>query len=179
MSENWKSINGYENYEISDHGNIKNITTHKMLSPSIRSSGYYFIEVYDNKIRRTKAIHRLVAEAFLDNHDNKRCVDHIDRNKLNNHISNLRYASDSENQMNKSIQSNNTSGVIGVRFNKTKNKWIADIKKDGKSKHLGSFKTKEEAILARQKAEETYFKEFRAQNIYNISNSSNITINNS
>ena len=51
--EEWKSINGYENYEISDHGNIKNIKTNKMLSPSIRSTGYYFIEFYDNKIRRT------------------------------------------------------------------------------------------------------------------------------
>ena len=45
--------------------------------------------------------------------------------------------------------------------------------------NLGYFESKEEAIEARNKAEETYFKEFRAQNIYNISNSSNITINNS
>ena len=54
------------------------------------------------------------------------------------------------------------------------------IKKDGTKIHLGSFETKEEAIEARNKAEEKYFKEFRAQNIYNISNSTvNITINNS
>ena len=177
--EEWKSINGYENYEISDHGNIKNIKTNKMLSPNIRSTGYYFIELYDNKIRRTKAIHRLVAEAFLENPDNKRCVDHIDRNKLNNHISNLRYATDSQNNMNKSRQSNNTSGIVGVYFCKDRNKWRAVIKKDGNPIHLGYFETKEEAIEARSNAEETYFKEFRAQNIYNISNSSNITINNS
>ena len=176
--ETWKSINGYENYEISDHRNIKNITTHKMLSPNIRSTGYYFIEVYDNKIRRTKAIHRLVAEAFLENPDDKRCVDHIDRDKLNNHKSNLRYATNSENNMNKSRQSNNTSGAIGVSFRKDRNKWRATIQKDGKLIHLGYFETKEGAIEARSKAEETYFKEFRAQNIYNISNSSNITINN-
>ena len=153
MSENWKSIDEYENYEISDHGNIKNITTHKMLSPNIRSTGYYFIELYDNKIRRTKAIHRLVAEAFLDNHDNKRCVDHIDRNKLNNHVNNLRFATDSENGMNRSKPSNNTSGTIGVSFRKDRNKWRAVIKQNGNKIHLGSFETKEEAIEARSKAE--------------------------
>ena len=179
MEENWKSINEYENYEISDHGNIKNIKTNKMLSPNIRSTGYYFIELYDNKIRRTKAIHRLVAEAFLENPDDKRCVDHIDRDKLNNHKSNLRYATNSENNMNKSRQSNNTSGAIGVSFRKDRNKWRATIQKDGKLIHLGYFETKEGAIEARSKAEEKYFKEFRAQNIYNIYNSSNITINNS
>ena len=179
MSENWKSINVYENYEISDHGNVKNIKTNKMLKPSIRGSGYLCIDVYDNKLRSTKPIHRLVAEAFLENTDDKNCIDHIDRNRLNNHISNLRYATTSQNAMNKSIQSNNTSGIVGVYFCKDKNKWRAVIKKDRNPIHLGYFETKEEAIEARSKAEETYFKEFRAQNIYNISNSSNITINNS
>ena len=82
--------------------------------------------------------------------------------------------------MNKSRQSNNTSGIVGVYFCKDRNKWRAVIKKDGKKIHLGYFESKEEAIEARSKAEETYFKEFRAQNIYNISNSTvNININNS
>ena len=178
MSENWKSINGYENYEISDHGNIKNITTHKMLKPRVNNRGYNNVDLY-NIGKRTKQIHRLVAQAFLDNHDDKLCVDHIDRNRLNNHISNLRYATNSENSMNRSKCSNNTSGTTGVNFHKTNNKWRARITKDGARKNLGSFDSKEEAIEARNKAEEKYFKEFRAQNIYNISNSSNITINNS
>jgi hypothetical protein len=176
--EEWKFINGYENYKISDHGNVKNIITNKMLKPRINNRGYNNVDLY-NIGKRTKPIHRLVAEAFLENPDDKRCVDHIDRNKLNNHISNLRYATDSENGMNKSRQSNNTSGIVGVYFCKDRNKWRAVIKKDGNPIHLGYFETKEEAIEARSKAEEKYFKEFRAQNIYNIYNSSNITINNS
>jgi hypothetical protein len=176
--ENWKSIDEYENYEISDHGNVKNIKTNKMLKPRVNNRGYNNVDLY-NIGKRTKPIHRLVAEAFLENPDNKRCVDHIDRNKLNNHISNLRYATDSQNNMNKSRQSNNTSGIVGVYFCKDRNKWRAVIKKDRNPIHLGYFETKEEAIEARSKAEEKYFKEFRAQNIYNISNSSNITINNS
>lgn len=180
MSENWKSINGYENYEISDHGNIKIIKTNKMLKPRDNNIGYYIITLSKDGIKSTLKIHRLVAEAFLENPHNKECVDHIDRNKLNNHISNLRYATKSENNMNQSKRSDNTSGITGVNFDKARNKWKAQIQKDGKKINLGSFETKEEAIEARIKAEETYFKEFRAQNIYNISNSTvNININNS
>ena len=177
--EEWKFINGYENYKISDHGNVKNNITNKMLKHRINNRGYNNVDLY-NIGKRTKPIHRLVAEAFLENPDNKRCVDHIDRDKLNNHKSNLRYATNSENNMNKSRQSNNTSGAIGVFFRKDRNKWRAVINQNGNKIHLGSFETKEEAIEARSKAEETYFKAFRAQNIYNISNSTvNITINNS
>ena len=178
--ENWKSIDEYENYEISDHGNVKNIKTNKMLKPSIDGHGYYKVGLYKNKIRTTSRIRKLVAQAFLTNHDDKLCVDHIDRNRLNNHISNLRYATKSENGMNQSKRSDNTSGIKGVNFHKTNKKWRAQITKDGRKIFLGYFESKEEAIEARSKAEEKYFKEFRAQNIYNISNSTvNININNS
>ncbi len=181
MNENWKAIEGYENYEISDHGNLRNIKTQRIRKPYINGlnkSGYYHVDLTKNKTKAHLKIHRLVAQAFLENPENKKCVDHIDRNRLNNHISNLRFATNSENGMNKSKHSNNISGIVGVCFCKTKNKWKAKIQQDGKSKHLGFFESKEEAIQARQNAEETYYKEFRPQNI-NISNSSNITINNS
>ena len=46
--ENWKSINGYENYEISDHGNVKNIKTNKMLKPRNDGNGYYKVNLYNN-----------------------------------------------------------------------------------------------------------------------------------
>ena len=49
--ENWKSINGCENYEISDHGNVKNIITNKMLKPTIDSHGYYKVGLYKNEIK--------------------------------------------------------------------------------------------------------------------------------
>ena len=176
--ENWKSINGYENYEISDHGNIKNTKTNRMLKLNIDSNGYHQVSLCNNGKINLK-IHRLVAQAFLTNHDDKLCVDHIDRDKLNNHISNLRYATKSENSSNRTIGSNNTSGTTGVDFHKNNNKWRARIIKNRTQINLGYFESKEEAIEARNKAEEKYFKEFRAQNIYNISNSSNITINNS
>ncbi len=81
MSENWKSINGYENYEISDHGNIKNITTQRMRKQNIDRSGYNAVTLHYMNTSSRHNIHRLVAEAFLENPENKACIDHIDRNK--------------------------------------------------------------------------------------------------
>ena len=60
--------------------------------------------------RKSAKIHRLVAEAFIPNPENKECVDHIDKVRNNNNVNNLRWATKSENCMNKKIQSNNKSG---------------------------------------------------------------------
>ena len=76
-------------------------------------------------------------------------IDHMDGNATNNAISNLRLVTHSENHRNRYIQSNNTSGVTGIRF--INNKWRARIKIHGKEKHLGTFETKEQAIEVRKK----------------------------
>jgi HNH endonuclease/AP2 domain len=65
-------------------------------------------------------------------------VDHIDGNKLNNNIENLRETTATQNAQNRKIHKNNTSGVKGVYFNKYK-KWVAQLKIDNKVTYLGSF----------------------------------------
>ena len=65
--------------------------------------------------------------------------------------------------MNKITPKNNTSGHIGVSFDKTRNKWMAYIKLNGKMKNLGRYNSYEEAVAARENAEELYFKEYRLQ----------------
>lgn len=75
-------------------------------------------------------------------------VDHINLDKIDNGISNLRPATNAENQRNRSEQSNNTSGFKGVsRFKKT-GRWRAEIMIDGHKKYLGSFSTPEQAAVA-------------------------------
>lgn len=93
----------------------------------------------------------------------KNC-DHHNRNKLDNRSSNLVTCTVRENNRNKSIRSDNTSGVIGVSWNKNKNKWAVRIypEKTGE-KFIGYFTNKEDAIKARLEAEVKYYGEFAPQ----------------
>lgn len=83
--------------------------------------------------------------------------DHADRNELNNRRYNLRPCTASQNSMNKSVRSNNTSGVTGVSWSRTSNKWIVQISKDHKTKTVGAYVNKEDAIKSRLEAELQYF----------------------
>jgi len=160
MAEIYVNITGYPNYQISNFGNCKNVSTGLILKPGLRS-GYKFVNLWSDGDKGIKSIHKMVALAFILNPENKRCVDHIDHDKTNNNVSNLRYATDSENRQNVSITSNNTSGVVGVTFRSDNNKWKAFISINQKQKHLGCFTLKEDAITARTNAEILHYGEFR------------------
>jgi hypothetical protein len=156
--EEFETIKNFENYWISNYGNVMNEDTGEILKPFINKQGYYKVNLYNNQGRFTKIIHRLVAEAFIPNPNNKKCVDHIDNDKLNNNVENLRWATCQENNFNRKLNVNNTTGIKGVC--KTNNKWKAYISYNGKDYYLGLFKTKEEAIEARLNASKKYFGEY-------------------
>lgn len=80
-------------------------------------------------------------------------VDHINRDKTDNRISNLRLATRSENARNINRRRDNTSGITGVNFLPKTNRWTAKLTINGWNHFLGSFATKEEAVAARLKAE--------------------------
>lgn len=89
--ETWKDIKGYENlYQVSDLGNVKNIKTGRILKQKI-DNGYYRIGFSFNGKVKMFRVHRLVAEAFLPNPKNYKIVNHIDRNRKNNNVSNLEW----------------------------------------------------------------------------------------
>lgn len=87
-------------------------------------------------------------------------TDHIDGNKLNNTRSNLRICSHMENMRNRGRQKNNTTGFKGVYFQKSKNRFVAQINIGGKPKYLGSFQSAEEAAKAYAIAVSTHHGEF-------------------
>ena len=93
--EVWKDIQGYEGlYQISNTGKVKR--NNKILKFSI-AKGYEHICLYKNNKYKPFSVHRLVAEAFIPNPENKPQIDHIDGNPLNNKVDNLRWATAKEN----------------------------------------------------------------------------------
>ena len=138
-------IEGYENYFISNFGNVKISKTNKIMKPSTNRQGYKRINLSKNEKLKTFRVHRLVGNAFLENPDNKQMIDHIDENKANNNVKNLRWATRKDNGYNRGKQTNNTSGFKGVSFNKHTKKFESKISINGKLKHLGLFETAEEA----------------------------------
>lgn len=90
----------------------------------------------------------------------KKYQDHKNANKHDNRKENLRDATHSQNNMNRGVQSNSTSGITGVRWDKRQQKWTAKIKINKRTISLGSYVLKEDAIKARKEAEEKYFGEF-------------------
>ena len=151
-------IEGYDNYFISNFGNIKNRKTNRIMKPANHPQGYKQIILYKNRKPKTFKIHRLVAIVFLENPDKKTKVDHIDENKANNNVKNLRWATASENLYNKGKTKKNTSGYKGVAFHKHKNKYQANIRINDKQnilditkqqkKHQKHMKQKQKQFMA-------------------------------
>jgi hypothetical protein len=103
-----------------------------------------------------KYLYRIIMDCPQD-----MVIDHIDHNKLNNCRSNLRIVTRHQNNMNQGKRKNNKSGVIGVHWDKKREKWKAEIKLNNKLIHLGYFDNLEEASQVRKEAEIKYFGEYR------------------
>jgi hypothetical protein len=94
---NWKRIEGFENYSVSDTGEVRNDTTGKTKSKTLnKRNGYYYVDLWKGNTSTKMPVHRLVAEAFVENTDGKPTVDHIDGVRTNNTVGNLRWATFSE-----------------------------------------------------------------------------------
>ena len=99
MKEIFRDIKGFEGlYQISNFGNVKSLKRNIILKPSSNGKGYLHIILYKNRKSKVSRIHRLVAQAFIPNPENKPQVNHIDGNKRNNNVNNLEWVTNSENQ---------------------------------------------------------------------------------
>ena len=153
--EIWKDIIGYEGlYMISNLGRVKSLVfrnnkyefkREKILKPAIITLGYYYVTLSKNSKVKIFLIHRLIALHFIDNPNNFDCVDHINRDRKDNSIENLRWCNHSTNSQNKTKKKNTSSQYIGVNWSKRAKKWYARIRINGKNKFLGQYDDEEEA----------------------------------
>lgn len=129
MNEIWKDVKDYEElYQVSNLGRVKRVTSGRILKGSKQTPGYLRVDLYKNGSKSKKLIHRLVAEAFIPNSENKSQVNHIDENKTNNMVSNLEWMTAKENL---------NHGTRNKRSSKTKSiPIIATNLKTGKSKEF-------------------------------------------
>ena len=115
------------------------------LLKSKSNNGYTYFSLCENKKRYNLFAHQFIW--YVVNNSIVECLDHIDRNKSNNKISNLRSVTQQQNAQNK-----NTKGIYMGR----KNKWYSRIYFNGKTKHLGVYKTEQEARQAYIDAKKIY-----------------------
>lgn len=95
--ETWRTIDDNSNYLVSDTGRIRRRGSASDKYASVNPRGYLNVDLYQNGKRSKRRVHRLVAEAFIPNPDNKPEINHIDGNKLNNRADNLEWVTKKEN----------------------------------------------------------------------------------
>lgn len=97
MQEIWKDIEGFENYQISNKGNVYSKKSGRLLAPHPDGKGYLRVKFWENRKGYTFKVHRLVAQAFIPNPDNLPQVNHKDETKDNNSVDNLEWCDNTYN----------------------------------------------------------------------------------
>lgn len=117
----------------------------------VRSDWYIETNGYVRNRKTKKYLHRILMKAKPG-----QIIDHINRDRLDNRLENLRFVDGTGNSLNRPPRPSK-SGIAGVRKRNHRNLWLARIGINGKEVYLGDFKTKEEAVAARQQAEKEYW----------------------
>lgn len=120
--EVWKKIKGYETYEVSTTGRIRNIASGEVLKTPLNTWGYPSVTLCGMWGRKNKTVHRIVAEAFIPNPNNLPEVNHKDEDKTNNNVENLEWMTKKENI---------NHGTRTERANKKKHKRICQYTDGG------------------------------------------------
>lgn len=125
-------IKGWEQYQVTDDGRVWSKYYNKWLKPCVDRYGYPQIHIQQDGKLRVVPVHRLVAEAFIPNPDNKPCVDHINTEKTDNRVENLRWCTHKENCNNpltKEHKSGNNHPLYGKHLSEETKRKMSETKK--------------------------------------------------
>jgi hypothetical protein len=148
MVEVYRNIKGYPNYQVSVLGSVRNKKTGLVLKPG-NNQGYKLVCLSNQDGPKTVRVHRLVALAFIKNPLRKPKVDHIDGNRSNNRVCNLRWATNEENGIN-CIKRKSKTGFKGVGYDDVFKKWYVDLPyRSWGTRIYKTFDSVEEAIVYR------------------------------
>ena len=147
-------IEGYENYLIYEDGKVQNKKSKRYLKHTDDGNGYYRISLSNDGIVKKHRIHRMIANHYIPNPENNPCVDHINRNTKDNRVENLRWATHSENGLNREQQVNNKIGIKNICYDKRYDKYRYQKKINGE-RHQKYFKTLEDTIAYKNQYEST------------------------
>lgn len=156
MKEVFKVIPEYEDYQVSNLGNVKSFKISKegkIMKPSITKNGYLTVKLYNNK-GKTHKVHQLVAMIFMNHIPNgyKTIINHKNENKTDNRLENLELCTNRYNVVYSIDKRKTSSQYTGVWWHNQRNKWGARISIDGVYKHIGLFDNEYDAHLAYQDA---------------------------
>lgn len=135
-------IIGFSNYLIYKDGKVLSKKSNKYLIPVLKNNGYYGYCLRNNPIQKNYLVHRLIAIHYIPNPNNYKYVDHINRNRTDNRIINLRWATALMNQQNTSKQKNNKSGHKNILYRKDRNSWEYKYRVMGRPIFRRTFKNK-------------------------------------
>ena len=150
--EIWKTIPEYEDYQVSNLGNVKSLKFGKeKLLKKYEKYGYFIVVVRKNNYSKQFKVHQLVAMAFLWHKPTGmiNVINHINFNKADNRLENLEIISQRENASHKNKEY--SSKHIGVCWDKENKKWISTIRINGKRIFLGRYEKELEASNAYKK----------------------------